>query len=339
MSNVVHISSKEQFSSLLSSSTIVVTDFYADWCGPCKAIAPMYEQLANQLSRPNRLTFTKVNVDQQQEIARAYGITAMPTFMVFKNARVVSTVRGADPNKLSDVVRKLASEANAVEGAGSGEGFGESSGGAGGWVGAAVPKNYNDVTDQVQIKDIDILNRDSEKGSAKVLFDTSKPSALAGDKGKAKAGEEPDWVESDTDEQLMLYVPFQSTLKIHSLQITSLPPSSASEGEDEDELPMRPKTLRLYTNRAHILGFEEAEDIDPVQTVTIEPQDWDSKTGTAKVELRFVKFQKVTSLVLFFVDGEGEREKIRVDRVRIFGETGEKREMGKLEKIGDEPGE
>lgn len=49
--------------------------------------------------------------------------------------------------------------------------------------------------------------------------------------------------------------------------------------------------------------------------------------------MRFVKFQNVTSLVLFVVDGEGEGEKVRVDRVRIIGETGEKRDPGKLEKI------
>lgn len=258
----------------------------------------------------------------------------MPTFMIFKNARTVSTIRGADPKKLSDAVQKLAAEASAAEGGAGGEGFGESSGGgAGGWLGAAVPKGYNDVTDQVQINGIDLLNCDSEVGPAKVLFDSSRPSALSGDKGKGKAGETPDWVESDTDEQLMLYMPFQSTLKIHSLHITSLPPSS-----DED-VPMRPKTLRLYTNRSHVLGFEEAEDITPVQTVTIEPRDWDPNTGTAKVELRFVKFQNVTSLVVFFVDGDGDGDKIRLDRIRVLGESGEKREMGKLEKIGDEPGE
>ncbi|KAL2000622.1 hypothetical protein VTN02DRAFT_2848 [Thermoascus thermophilus] len=334
MTTLINISSKEQFSSLLSSSTIVVTDFYADWCGPCKAIAPMYEQLARQLSRPNRITFTKVNVDQQKDIATAYGITAMPTFMIFKNARTVSTIRGADPKKLSDAVQRLAAEASAAEGGAGGEGFGESSGGgAGGWLGAAVPKGYNDVTDQVQVNGIDLLNCDSEVGPAKVLFDSSRPSALSDAKGKGKAGETPDWVESDTDEQLMLYMPFQSTLKIHSLHITSLPPSS-----DED-VPMRPKTLRLYTNRSHVLGFDEAEDITPVQTVTIEPRDWDPNTGTAKVELRFVKFQNVTSLVIFFVDGDGDGDKIRLDRIRVLGESGEKREMGKLEKIGDEPGE
>jgi hypothetical protein len=259
----------------------------------------------------------------------------MPTFMIFKNARVVDTVRGADPNQLNRAVRKLASEANAVESSAA-----DNEAGGSGWVGAAVPKNYGDVTDQVSSKDLELLNRDSEKGNTSVLFDPSPPSALGSGKGK-KTGEgaEVDWVESDTDEQLMLYLPFKSMLKVHSLHVTSLPPSSAEEGEDEDELPMRPKTLRLYINRPHVLGFEEAEDIDPVQTVTLEPEDWDSKTGTAKVELRFVKFQKVSSLVVFFVDGDGDREKIRVDRLRVFGDAGEKRDLGTLEKIGDEPGE
>ena len=52
---------------------------YADWCGPCKAIAPLYEQLSAQLSRPNIITFTKVNTDKQTEITQSYGITAFVT--------------------------------------------------------------------------------------------------------------------------------------------------------------------------------------------------------------------------------------------------------------------
>jgi thiol-disulfide isomerase/thioredoxin len=49
---------------------------YADWCGPCKAIAPVYEQLSASLSRPNHITFVKVNVDTQKEIAAKHNITA-----------------------------------------------------------------------------------------------------------------------------------------------------------------------------------------------------------------------------------------------------------------------
>jgi hypothetical protein len=101
---------------------------------------------------------------------------------------------------------------------------------------------------------------------------------------------------------------------------------------------MRPKTINIYSNRPHILGFEEAEDIPATQSIIISEGDWDS-TGTATIPLRFVKFQNITSLVFFIVDGDGEGERVRVDRLRLIGETGEKRDLGKLEKIGDEQGE
>ncbi|KAJ5759116.1 Thioredoxin [Penicillium odoratum] len=329
--SAININSKEQFYQLLQSSRVVVADFYADWCGPCKAIAPVYDSLARQLSRPNQITFTKINGDQQQELAQAYGVRAYPTFLVFENGRKTQTVTGADPRRLNEVIQKLASEATKSDGAAAGDG--ESSG-ASSWLGATVAKGYADVTDQVDVMGLELLNRDSERGEARVLFAGNKPSGLAG-KGKGKAEGKADWVESDTDEQLMLYVPLQSTVKVHSLHITSF----AVADEDDDEAPMRPKTIKLYVNRSHVLGFDEAEDIPAVQTVDIKEEDWDAKTGTARVDLRFVKFQNVTSLVLFFVDGDGDSEKLRVDRVRIIGDAGEKRAMGKLEKIGDEPGE
>ncbi|KAL5333543.1 PITH domain-containing protein [Aspergillus crustosus] len=330
MSAPVHIKSKEQFNNLLTSSTFVVADFHAQWCGPCHAIAPVYEQLSSQLSRPNRITFTKIDVDERQDIAQAYGVRAMPTFIVFERGRVTNTIQGADASKLSQVIRKLAAEAGKSEPASSKI---ESEFADGPWVGTATPKGYSDITEEYDVKGVELLNRDSEFGTVRTIFESSKPSALGNGKGK----DSPDWVESDTDEQLMLFIPFKSTLKVHSLHITSLPPT---EGEDDDdEVPMRPKTIHLYTNRAHVLGFDEAEDIPPVQKVTIESGEWDPKTGTAKIDLRFVKFQTVFSLNVFFVDGDGDSEKIRVDRIRIFGEAGEKREMGKLEKIGDEQGE
>ncbi|KAL3456216.1 PITH domain-containing protein [Aspergillus heterothallicus] len=339
MGSPVHISSKEQFQSLLNSSTFVVADFHAQWCGPCHAIAPVYEQLASQLSRPNHITFTKIDVDEQQDIAKAYGVTAMPTFIVFERGRVTNTIRGADPSKLSQVIRKLATEAGKSSTASSGEAAGEASSGS--WIGAAAPKGYPDITDEYDVKGLELLNRDSSFGVARTLLDGAKPSALGNGKAKGagQGAAAADWVESDTDEQLMLFIPFKSTLKVHSLQITSLPSAEAAEDLDEDEVPLRPKTIRLYTNNPHVLGFDEAEDITPVQTVELKAEDWDAKTGTAKIDLRFVKFQSVFSLNIFIVDNEGGSEKTRVDRVRIFGEAGEKREMGKLEKIGDEQGE
>ncbi|KAL8726054.1 MAG: hypothetical protein Q9166_006969 [cf. Caloplaca sp. 2 TL-2023] len=336
MSKTVVVSSADQFYQLLLTSKIVVTDFYADWCGPCKAIAPIYEQLSAQLSRPRKITFAKVDTERQKEVAQTYSITSLPTFMIFKDRQVVSTVQGADPRKLSEVVKKLAAEADS-DGSG---GFGEASGASAGWLGCGLPKGYDDVTDQVDVRGLDLLNSDSNFGNARTLFDPSKPTALANGKGKGKSegGEEKnDWVESDTDEQLMLFIPFQSTLKVHTLHITSLPPKETDS--DADEIPMRPKTIQLYTNRAHVLGFEETDAIPVTQAITLQPQDWDGTSGTAKVELRYVKFQNVSSLVLFVLDGDGNGDRVRIDRLRIVGEKGSKRELGKLEKIGDEAGE
>jgi hypothetical protein len=264
----------------------------------------------------------------------------LPTFLYFENAKEHTRIQGANGTA---ELKALMSRWTKIA---AGEEVGEGSSG-GSWRGAGLPRGYRDITDQIDVRGLDLLNADSDFGSARTLFEPAAPSTLAGSgKGKAKAtsskatSDGKDWIESDTDEQLMLYIPFQATLKIHTIHLTSLPPAS-SEGEDEDdededEKPMRPKTIHLYTNRAHNLGFEEADDIPATQKIELSPSDWDAETGTAKVELRFVKFQNVTSLVLFVVDGEGDGEKTRLDRVRIVGESGEKREMGKLEKIGEE---
>lgn len=246
--------------------------------------------------------------------------------MVFKQGQKVEKVVGADVQKLRKVVQDLANMATTG-------GAGPSSSSAGGdWRDADLPRGYSDISDQVDLKGLELLNADTEYGTFRTLLESSKPSALDA-KGKTTATK--DWVQSDTDEQLMCFMPFQATLKLHTIQMTSLPPQAS---ENDDDVPMRPKTIHIYTNRPHILGFEEAEDIPATQIINLEAKDWDN-SGTANIGLRFVKFQNITSLVLFVVDGDGDSEKVRIDRIRIIGETGEKRDLGKLEKIGDEPGE
>lgn len=114
-------------------------------------------------------------------------------------------------------------------------------------------------------------------------------------------------------------------------QITSLPP------KDDENAPMRPRTIKLFTNKPHNLGFDEAEDLAATQSIELSERDWNAQ-GTANIALRYVKFQNINSLVIFVVDGDGsnQSEKVRIDRVRLIGETGEKREMGKLEKVGED---
>ncbi|KAI2055756.1 Thioredoxin-like protein 1 [Ophidiomyces ophidiicola] len=307
----------------LSANDFLLRIVYATWCGPCTIIAPVFEELAAPFSWPD-VTFVKIDVDKQQDIARAFKVAAMPTFLIFKDGKVVDTVRGADSKGLTSAVKK---HTLGLEGGESASGGADSSPGST-WLGAAVPRGYQDITAAVEVKGIDLLNCNNDVAPGRTLFDASQPSALT---PKAKSDAKPDWVESDTDEQLMLFMPFKASLKVHSIQITSIIPPKV----EDEEMPVRPKTLKLYVNPSHIINFDEADDTEPTQQAVIAPSDWDAKTGTAKVELRFVKFQRVTSLVVYFVDGDGDAEKIRVDRIRLFGETGEQLEMGKLVKFGE----
>ncbi|UKZ83970.1 hypothetical protein TrVFT333_011786 [Trichoderma virens FT-333] len=110
--NIHHIESSEQLEALLASNTYVALDFYADWCPPCKVIAPVYQTLADKHSADKYLAFGKVNVDHVQSVAEKYGITAMPTFMFFKEGQQVAVngkamIQGADPRSLGAAVEKL----------------------------------------------------------------------------------------------------------------------------------------------------------------------------------------------------------------------------------------
>jgi thioredoxin 1 len=107
------ISAPLHFRTLLNTHTYLIADFYATWCPPCKQIAPIYNQLSTTHSSLGKFAFVKVNVDEQREIAGQYGVTAMPTFMLFKDGKKVDEVRGADVRALKAAVEKVAGEARA----------------------------------------------------------------------------------------------------------------------------------------------------------------------------------------------------------------------------------
>ncbi|AAS51097.1 ACL131Wp [Eremothecium gossypii ATCC 10895] len=90
---VSEIKSLSEFESAVGSDKLVVVDFYATWCGPCKMIAPMIEKFATQFQEAS---FYKVDVDAAAEVAHKYQITSMPTILFFKNGQAVDKVVGAD---------------------------------------------------------------------------------------------------------------------------------------------------------------------------------------------------------------------------------------------------
>lgn len=127
--NVHKITSAAEFDALASSTTNLVVDFYADWCPPCRAIAPIFSKLADQHASKGQLAFAKVNVDHVKDIAGRFNVSAMPTFLFIQNGApkgvaveglkgrqsvgftgdgLVDRVRGADKVALEAVVQALA---------------------------------------------------------------------------------------------------------------------------------------------------------------------------------------------------------------------------------------
>lgn len=99
--NVQHVTDST-FEQLVKSPTPVLVDFWAEWCMPCKRIAPTVEQLATDYA--GRLTVAKMNVDENSDVPMRFGIRGIPTLMLFKGGELVDTVVGA---VAKDTIKKM----------------------------------------------------------------------------------------------------------------------------------------------------------------------------------------------------------------------------------------
>jgi thioredoxin 1 len=99
---VKHIGSVPELEKVFSEAgdKLVLIDFYATWCGPCKVIAPELEKLAGEYSN---VVVLKVDVDEAEEVAQKYDISAMPTFKLFHKGKEISMVMGANLSKLKEL--------------------------------------------------------------------------------------------------------------------------------------------------------------------------------------------------------------------------------------------
>lgn len=88
-----------EFRQMVKANQYVVVDFSAKWCGPCRAIAPKFEQMSNN-NQFSKWTFLKVDIDENQDISDMFGVSMLPTFIFIKDGTPVTTINGANEKQI-----------------------------------------------------------------------------------------------------------------------------------------------------------------------------------------------------------------------------------------------
>ncbi|SJM87356.1 probable Thioredoxin-3, mitochondrial [Zygosaccharomyces bailii] len=101
--SIPKLSSKQHFEQALKKPGLSVFDFYATWCGPCKAMAPILGKLQEDYAK---VSFYKIDVDESPDVAKDCGVTAMPTFVLAKDGSILGKVVGANPGGLEKGIKE-----------------------------------------------------------------------------------------------------------------------------------------------------------------------------------------------------------------------------------------
>lgn len=160
-----------------ASAKLVIADFTATWCGPCQRMAPVFQQLSTKYANA---VFLKIDVDKCQDTASSQGVSAMPTFIFYRNKAKIDRVQGADPAGLENKIKQHYGDGDTLEGEGVG--------------------GHMDLAPFIMKAQCECLNESDDHPLVHAL--------------QAGGGV----LQSDCDEQLIISITFNQAVKIHSLK-------------------------------------------------------------------------------------------------------------------------
>ncbi|XP_050301226.1 thioredoxin-like protein 1 [Anthonomus grandis grandis] len=283
MGSVKAITDEPHFQGELSNAgtKLVVVDFTATWCGPCQRMAPVFEQYA---AKYPRAVFLKVDVDQCQDTAAAQGVSAMPTFIFYRNKTKVDRLQGADPVALESKIQQYygGEEGDDCEGT----------------------SGHMDLSPFIMKAQCECLNESDEHPFVHAL---------------TSAG---GFLQSDCDEQLIISITFNQSVKIHSIKV---------KGPQDKG----PKHIRIFINQPRTIDFDLADSYTSVQDLELTPDDLEGNP----VNLRYVKFQNVQNIQLFIKDNQSGGEVTQIDHLAIIGSPISTTNMGDFKRVAGKKGE
>jgi len=294
------IKSLSQFNKLKTSSLLIV-DFYAVWCGPCKVISPGFERLAKPHESSTSIIFAKVDVDKAKDVAQACGITAMPTFQFFREGKKVDEVKGADVQQLTTKIGYYTS-AVMKEGSGQGTKAGESKAGPSNGD-AAGPASLRSLIDVEASK---MLNTSNLSSARNIASPPPAGYAVASATGGAR---------------FLVHMPFTQAVNISQIKITIA----------KDSIPNAPSRIQIGTNvpvsvlksgdgvESTDLAMDSLSKAENTQAFNIFSDEY--VDGTAELKLKASKFTAVKSLTIRFdANMSGEATTVtKVGKLDIIG--------------------
>ncbi|KAG0354538.1 Thioredoxin-like protein 1 [Gamsiella multidivaricata] len=197
-------------------------------------------------------------------------------------------MKGANPTQLEALIKQHQGPVGEEGASGSGSG--------------PLVAGHADISDQITLNQVDCLNQQAANHIRNALKTDDT------------------FLESDVDEQLIISVPFNQAIKLHSLKIVP------------KDIAHAPKTIKLYVNKL-TLGFDEAESVQETQTIVLTEKDYE---GNGLIPLRFVKFQNVTSVILFIEDNLGDEETTQIKQLVFIGSPLDSTDMTALKKVEHE---